>query len=470
MQTKITETTNTGGLGTPANRKLLKVQSGKYAGRMMAICKTTNSEIKYTSAVNPYSSWSEMVTVASDSANAPFDVTMSETGDVFLAYIETATNHLAFLKLSITDIGWMVESKIYIYNGSLTSTLSIVLDKNENIYVSFSRFNGSSYDLQVKNSTDSGVSWGSGPADIGETIITGANLVISKIMTSSDNLFVVYTEDFQAIKEQHRALAGSSWSTEYTIGSGTAISVDFDAVVLPEGFLGVVYTDEQLIYREFNGVNWSSSVIIDSNPATCPQLRVINNIPVVFYLTERDTNQILLMQSSRISGIFSMPQVFETRSDVFDSVFLYDSVSSSFVDKTTEAASNTSADLAHPSSNVLFQQTGDRLFIGSDDRFRFFRILLSTAGSGGTLTYSYFDGLNWIAFTPTGGNYYFDTSSQELILWEDYDNTPDSWQKTIVNGITRFWIKIEVISAFATAPIGSQLTSISNLKAISVRR
>ncbi|KAA3634863.1 MAG: hypothetical protein DWP97_06105 [Calditrichaeota bacterium] len=470
MQTKITETINISGLGTPANRKLLKVQSGQYAGRMMAIFKTANSEIKYSSAVNPYSSWSDMVTVASDSANAPFDVTLTASGDVYLVYIETVTNHLAFLKLSITDTGWTVGSKIYIYNGNLTNTPSIVLDKNENAYVTFSRFNGSSFDLQVKSSSDSGANWGSGPSDIGETIITGANLVISKIMTSADNVFVVYTADYQDIKERHRLLTGSSWSTEYTIGSGTAISIDFDAVVLPEGFLGVVYNDDQLIYREFNGVNWSPTVIIDSNSATYPQLRIINNVPVVFYLSEKDSNQIQLMQSSRISGFFSTPQVFETRSDIFDSVLLYDSVSSSFDEKTIEAASNTTADLIHTSSNALLQQAGDQVFIGSDDRFRFLHILLSTAGSGGTLTYSYFDGLNWIAFLPTNGNYQFDTSSRELTLWQDYDNTPETWQKNVVNGVSRFWIKIEATSAFTIAPIGSQLTSISNLKAINVRR
>ncbi len=97
-------------------------------------------------------------------------------------------------------------------------------------------------------------------------------------------------------------------------------------------------------------------------------------------------------------------------------------------------------------------------------------MLLSLAGLGGLVTYAYFDGSNWKSFTPSSGAYHLDSSDKEVLLFDDFDSSPQDWQKNNVNGVNRFWIKIEVSSGFTTAPVGSQFTSITNLNSISVRR
>jgi hypothetical protein len=46
---------------------------------------------------------------------------------------------------------------------------------------------------------------------------------------------------------------------------------------------------------------------------------------------------------------------------------------------------------------------------------------------------------------------------------------PEDWQETVVNGAVRYWVRIKVDTGFSTAPIGTQITAISELAALSVR-
>jgi hypothetical protein len=137
---------------------------------------------------------------------------------------------------------------------------------------------------------------------------------------------------------------------------------------------------------------------------------------------------------------------------------------------TSEATSGVTADAYHPNSSALVEDSGDIAYLGMDQKFRYVKFLLSTAGAGGTVVYSYWDGSNWMAFTPTGGNFALDATDKDLLLWDDYVSIPDDWQKKLVNGQTRFWVKIEVDSSFTTGPVGSQITAASDLQAFIVRR
>ncbi len=469
MQTKISEITAVGEFGSPAGNKLLKVKSGTYAGRMIAIYKTSSTEIKYCFSNSPYETWNSLTTIASDSVSPIVDAVMNENGDVYLVYSET-NNYLVSIKLTITDAGWDIGSKVYVYNDGITNAPSIAIDSSENLHVSFSLMNGALFDLHVKTSTDDALTWGISPTDVGEIIATSLTMTIPKIMTSDNDLFVVYIADWNSIKERSRTLSETTWTTEYTIISSSNIDTNFDATVLPGGFIGVVYDDSQLSYREFDGSNWSPITILDSSEGFFPQITIINNVPVVLYLSEFATGEFQLMQTNRQTGSFSSPVVMENRAAAFDSLTLYSQSSSSYEDKTTEASNAIAGDLYHSISTSLLSVESDKIYCGSDLKFRFMRMLLSTVGVGGTVTYSYFDGANWKSFTPSGGAFNLDSSDKELLLWDDFDSAPLDWQKNSVNGVSRFWIKIEATASFSTAPIGSQVTSISNLKSISVRR
>jgi hypothetical protein len=209
----------------------------------------------------------------------------------------------------------------------------------------------------------------------------------------------------------------------------------------------------------------------DSSPAEWPQVRFQGNAPVVTWLYPEAAAQKRLMFSDRRTGVFSAPDELDPAAGFLNKVLLYHFGSFDYADVTAESASAAAADIYHPASGALLQNSYDCLCVGMDHRFRFLRVLLSTAGSGGTVAWSYWNGTAWTAFTPSSGACHFDAIDKEVVLWDDYANIPDDWQKAAVAGDTpRFWIRIQVESSYTTPPVGSRITAISNLSAVSVRR
>jgi hypothetical protein len=289
-------------------------------------------------------------------------------------------------------------------------------------------------------------------------------------MVGANDIHVVYTNGGLNVSIRSRPISGGSWTTEYNIATGIGFDEHFDAALSFDGSLGVVFDFGQLKYREYDGNNWGTIVTLDSDGGDFPQLMFNDNVPVILYLSSLAAGQILLKYTTRSTGSFSPPAVLDKRARQFDSVLLYDASSSNYADLTAAAASATTADVYHPDSSVFVKDSGDTAYLGMDQTFRYVKFLLSTAGSGGTVVYSYWDGSNWQAFTPAGGSYAFDATDKELLLWDDYESIPVDWQKKLLSGQTRFWVKIEVISAFTTGPVGSQITAASDVQALIVRR
>ena len=191
---------------------------------------------------------------------------------------------------------------------------------------------------------------------------------------------------------------------------------------------------------------------------------------MVVYLDTWAASQKIIKYIDRQTGVFSAPQELDKHARFFDRVLLYDVVSESYADRTDQAQSIATADVYHPSSSCLVKSSGDIIYLGMDDRFRYVEFTLSTPGGGGTVGYSYWDGSNWKAFTPTGDNAYLDATGVALVLWSDYASFPADWQKKTVNGDNKFWIKIEVASAYATGPVADRIAAVSFIETIIFRR
>lgn len=144
---------------------------------------------------------------------------------------------------------------------------------------------------------------------------------------------------------------------------------------------------------------------------------------------------------------------------------LYDANGSpNFQYLTNEAGNDTVADVSHTSSGKLIQSVGDAIYLGADDKFAACQLILSTAGDvSGAVSWAYFDGSAWVTFTPQSGAYNFDQLSTRVRLWSDSASAPPDWQRATVDLNTAYWIKITVTSAYTTAPIGSQITPLSNI-------
>lgn len=470
MQEKILNTTAVNGLGYPTGRMLLKVESGQFSGRLIAILQTAPGEIKYTFADYPYASWSSPTTIATDASDQPFDCVMDEDFNIHLVYSETSTDYLVTRKLTYSNGLWSVGSKVTIYSGDTSYFPSITIESSGKLWVAWTKKTGGVRTPHVKSSSDGGATWGSGAGDAGTSLTAGASSAYIKLIIDNNYIHAVYTEATVKLAIRSLPLSGGSWTTEYVISSGTFLEEHFDLALGSDKRIGVVWDDQAIKYCEYNGDSWSAISTIDVDGGIFPQLKFSVNTPLVIYLSEFASDQKILKQSVRQSGLFSTPAVLDGRAKQFDSVVLYETTSSKYEDLTSESSSAATGDIIHSESGAMAGSSGDIIYLGMDEKFRHLNILLSKAGTGGTVSYSYWDGNNWNAFNPADGSFNMDSTDKDLLLWTDFSSMPQDWQKGIINNINRFWLKIEVTSSFTTPPVGSQLTAISNINALILRR
>jgi len=93
--------------------------------------------------------------------------------------------------------------------------------------------------------------------------------------------------------------------------------------------------------------------------------------------------------------------------------------------------------------------------------------ILSTGGTIGTVEWQYWNGSSWQDFTPYSGAYHF-TGNFIVYLWEDLYSCPSDWQIKSVNGETKYWVRAKTATPFNVAPVGSQITAISDADYINV--
>lgn len=470
MQKKITDTTAQFALGQAPGKKLLKVPSGEYSGRMAALIQTAVGTIELYYADAPYTSWSAPITIATDAIDDSFAAAIDSGGNIHIVYSETSTEFLVTKKLTFSSGTWSVGSKVTIFNGNPSHFPTVAIENSGKIWVSYTRINGGLYYIYVKSSDDAGATWGSGAADSGTVLSSGFTSAFSKLVIGPNELYAVFTGAGTDLHFTKRAISGGSWSSPLVISSTGGFDHHFDISVNKEGLLGVAFDNDQLRFREFDGINWGATITLDSSGGTSPQIDYFGNVPVVIYLHQFASGQIELRQTNRQAGIFSTPIVMESAAKQFDKLTVYDSVSNSYADLTSQAASATTADIVHPASLALVKAVGDSIFIGMQKKFRYIRLLLSTSGVGGSVNYSYWDGNVWKAFVPQGGNFNLNTTDKQLLLWTDFESQPQDWQQNPVDGSVYFWVRIKADTVYSTAPVGSQITALSDISAVTVRR
>lgn len=469
MQNKLVESTSSFPLGETKGHRLFEVAAGEYAGRLVALMQTSGTDIKLCYSDSPYTSWSSPQTMITDSSDIPFDCLIEPNGDIHLAYSENSTNYLVARKLAFSGGTWSAGSKVTAYNGGTCFDPSIAREPSGKLWLSYARFSVPNRSLYIKSSTDGGASWG-GAVDPGTELAGPSVNLVAKTMIGLNDIIVIYSIDLQRIAMRTLPLGGGSWTSEFVISGGSSISMRFDAAVRADGLLALVYDAFGLYYREYNGNVWTPATTIDTTPANSPTVFFRNNEPVIVYLSPFQGTQNLLKQTVRKSGLFASPVDLDRRARTFDAVVLYDDSSDTFQDRTSEAASSTIGDLYHSGSSCVVKDTGDQVFVGMEVPFRYIHFYLSTAGVGGTVNYSYWDGSQWNVFTPSGGMSHLETQNDRILLWDAYIGIPNDWQKSEVNSISRFWVRIEVVSSYGTGPVGSQVTAISEILKLVARR
>ena len=462
--------------GLPTQRKLLKVSSGLYKGRLAALYADSPGSISLTYSDYPYQAWSTSQVMISDSYDSPFSGCIDQTGNIYIAYTNS-NKELNCVKLTFSNGAWNAGSANTILNVDENYNPSIVKDSNGKLWCLFVNrriSSDSKYVGRVKGSLDDGVSWGGGPDEMGSQMAAASDDMCHLIaLQNQADLYAIYCVNRSDLMLKVCVLPGPIWEPEFPILSMDYIDSNFDFAVTNDGRVGLVFIPSEsgkVYFREFDGHNWSGSIEVETADARAPQIAYFNNVPHIFYARAIGNGYYTLRHAVKSGDIF-IPSDFSHALGQFDKVFLFDSTASTpFQDKTIPASNTSPGDIFYSESSGLLDAVNDCLYLGKQSRFFCAAIVLSTPGTGGVVTWEYFNGVEWVSFTPSSGAYNFDSSDILIYFWQDGATIPSDWQVNIVNGQSAFWIRARVTTGFSTNPVGTQILAAAKLNDVSLAR
>lgn len=455
-------------LGLPTQQKCLLMKSGQYANRIVILYASSASAISLTWADPPYDSFSTPAAMVTDSADSPFDAFMNDDGDIYIAYTITGTKYLGFVKLTFTDGEWSAGTPATVYDGGESYYPSIRKLVSDYLWIAYTRLSGGDFYISAKSSGDDGATWGT-VSDPGDTLTSGSSSAYGCMVEAGSYQYVFYSDGGTAIAYRRKLNAAVLWNSEVVLASGSGFDVRLAAAVSGDNRIGVAYADtDSLKFREYSGSTWSGEYVVEDIAVDHPAVSYQDGVPYVLFSREYGTDMRLVMYSRLAGTQFQSPTRLDGRKSYLQRLLVYDASAGTYQDKTGEASSTASGDIYHGTSGTLMSDDGDTVFFGMDDPFHLLTIVLSTVGSGGEVTWKYWDGQVWKSFTPSSGPWHFSGSPKTVLLWDDFESIPDDWQQKGIEGATKYWIAAAATTAFATAPVGSQITAIANLQALSV--
>jgi hypothetical protein len=460
--------------GIQPQAKLFKVRFGQYQDRLVIIYPKTPNQLVYVWADPPYLILSEPEEIASDSADYPPSGCMDADGNIYVVYTQQTSLDLLELKMIFTQGSWSLETVNTVCNVGQNYFPSMLRDPFGRLWITWTYYDPSTerYYVHVKTSQDDGSTWGTGPSDPGPTLTSGTASCLSQLLLQPPYVRCFYSDNSTLLAYRSHELEAATWDPQQTVYSGSQIDDNFRADVSTENRVGIVFPGmSALLYKEFDGNNWSGVLSVDNSLPEFVGIKFLENVPYVFFAKNVGSMQNQLFFSYRDNSSFTSPVPYEAGQKAFDRVLCYDaSASNKYSDRTSEASDSNPADVSHPTSGGLVRDTGDALYLGMDARFNLSRIVLSTAGIGGEVKWQYWDGESWNDFVPVSGSYNLDSEEKTVILWQDLNSVPVTWQRCSVNGVSEFWMRIQVTSSFATAPVGTQVTSVPEARHLQVTR
>ncbi|MGB8656923.1 MAG: hypothetical protein WCE90_03950 [Candidatus Zixiibacteriota bacterium] len=466
---KLVDTVNSFyGSGIPPQAKIFKLSFGQYQDRVVLVYAQTPNELVYTWADPPYLNWSAPVSLATDSADYPCSGFMDSGGNLYVVYTQQTTLSLIERKLSFSQGSWSLGTANTVCNVAHNHFPNIIKDSTGRLWVSWTYYDPDSerYFIHVKTSVNDGATWGTGPSDPGTILTNGSWSCYSQLVFQPPYVHCFYSDDSTLLAYRSHEIQASGWNPQQTIYSGSAVDDSFCADLSSDNRLGIVFPGSSaLLYKEFDGSNWSGALTVDACLPRSVAIGFLDSVPYVFFAKDIGNGQNQLFYSHKEGASFASPACFEAGQKPFNRVFCYDdSASAKFSDRTTPASDSTAADIFHPTSGGLVEDIDDALFLGMDVKFNLARVVLSTAGIGGVVKWQYWKGEEWFDFVPQSGNHHLSSQTKTVILWQDLNSAPSDWQTCPVNGISEFWVRILVTTAFATAPVGTQITAVPEIK------
>jgi hypothetical protein len=130
--------------------------------------------------------------------------------------------------------------------------------------------------------------------------------------------------------------------------------------------------------------------------------------------------------------------------DDYDSAYKY--VGATPTDILAALNDTTAADVTFPTA------AADLVYFGSDERYRYLTFNVSTAGSGGTITWEIYSGGSWIS---TG----MPTQNLTATGWQRVDITKANqalMEQTAINSVTKYWVRARIATQYSRAIVLTQ--------------
>ncbi len=463
MDTFISNVTAAKPLGRAGDRRVFSLPSGQYSNRVIVVYASSANTISLTFADPPYRSFSTPQTIVTDSADMPFDACMDETGNIHIAYIVGTNFNVAYVRLAIALGTWTAGTPATVFDSDDNSQPAIAVIDESTIGISFTRESSGTFYINYKESATGGASWGT-LSDPGQTLTGGAASASGRLLTNSQLLYIFFTEGSSSLTYRRKNLISSTFESAVTLSTGTGFSNKLCPAANSDGRIGIAYEkNSQLAFREFSGTIWSAEFVISANACDLVSASYQGGIVYILFSLEVGTGMRLLYYSRQLEDTFSAPEPLDTRKAFLDRLLVYDESAGSILDRSSEARSTASADIVHPNIGGMIMAAGDSVFFGNSRPFHSLTFELSTAGTGGEVIWRYFDGQTWKSFTPQSGQWNLTTSHHDMLLWQDLQNLPADWQKKTIEGNALYWIAATVTQSYSTAPVGSQISAVTNL-------
>jgi hypothetical protein len=458
--------------GIDPQAKIFKLGFGQYQDRAVVIYPQTPSRLVYVWADPPYLDWSDPAELAADSADYPPSAHMDSSGNVYLAYTQQSSLNLLTLKMTFSQGCWTAGAVNVICNVGENYFPSMIEDSGGRLWVSWTHYDPETerYLVHSKTSQDDGATWGTGPSDPGISLTNGTASCFSQLLFQSPYVHCFYSDDSTLLAYRSHHIQSSGWDPQQNLYSGSQVDYRFCADLSADNRVGIVFPGSSaVLYREFDGSNWTGVLTVDICSPLSVAVKFLGSIPYVFFVKSEGEGQNQLFYSYKDGSSFASALVFELGQKTFDRLFCYDdSAASRYTERTAEAADTTPADVFHPSSGGLVKDLDDALYLGMAVRFNQTAIVLSTAGIGGQVSWQYWDGQAWTDFSPQSGAYHLDSQQKIVVLWPDLSSVPNDWQMCPVNGESQFWVRLLGIVPFSTAPVGTQITALSQAESLKV--
>ncbi len=418
--------------------------------------------------------WTQSLQVALSSSVFP-DMEIGPDDALYVVYATNkdaagSSNDVTFAKLlyNASARDWSLERRSTVWDsGTSDGAFNCALARDDqNLWCAFRYLNSSGYAIRVRYSSDDGLTWQTALASA-ETPGPNADETAAFALTQDRLALIIYRQDTKFDWRWRSHLdPPTDWQpvqTIYTVTSPLPSKSGYSVLVDEGQGIHLLFAQHGIKHMVYKNGAWAATPTLLTSTGSTPSLSTDGqDLWAYWQNTVGDNMHELLTQRFNSSTGAWDPARYRLNhpSEQFaTAAFCYSSATNSYTDVTVGAANTSSSDVRHATTLRLVRDAEDAFYFGAAVPFTYLRFYLSTSGSGGTVSWEYWNGAGWAAISPASGPYAF-TKTASIRLWPSLDAYPGDWTRVSVNGSSAlYFIRARATASQSTAPVGRQVSS-----------